>query len=545
MPKHLRTGLVVTVFLAIGIGVGFILKKPKGIKGDNDYIRQLQKFEEVVRYVNENYFEEVDNNKMIEDAINGMLEGLDPHTFYISKKEMEAVNEQMTGSFEGVGIEFNIIDDTIIVVAPISGGPSYKLGIMPGDKIVEINGEVVAGVGFTNNDVVKSLRGPKGTVVKVGIKRQGVKELIHYEITRDKIPVYSVDVSFMIDDETGYIKVSRFAEKTFSEFVTALNSLKAKGMKNLVLDLRGNPGGYLVQAEEMADAFLTKDRLIVYTEGRIPESNSRYNATAGINQFEQGGLVILIDQGSASASEIVSGAVQDWDRGLIVGTRSFGKGLVQTQKQLIDGSAVRIVISRYFTPSGRCIQKPFDKKSNKEYEEEIYDRFTTGEIYDESKIEFPDSLKFKTAAGRTVYGGGGIMPDVYVAPDTTGTSKYLTNLLIKGVFNKFAFKYVEQHADIKTKYKSGNEMAEKFAVTNADLEDFKTYAAQNGVEYIAADFATSLKYIRNNIEAHIARVVFNDEGYFPVILRFDETFQQGLSLMPKAVTLSKTGKFEK
>lgn len=539
MSRKLLYPLLGFGLIIVGVLVGFKLKDAFPLRKQT----RLAKLDEVIRYLNDFYFEPVDNNKLIDDAISGMLQKLDPHTFYIPSAELKSINEQMQGSFEGIGVEFNIIDDTLYVVSPISGGPSEKLGILAGDRIVKIDNENVAGIGLTNNDVIKRLKGKKGTHVKVKIKRNGVKELIEFDIVRDKIPLYSVDFSYMVDKKTGYIRVNRFAETTMREFVEHLQKLKGQGMENLILDLRNNPGGYLEMAYMMADEFLSDKKLIVYTEGRTAASKKRYEASANLADFESGGLVVLINQGSASASEIVSGAVQDWDRGLVVGTRSFGKGLVQQQYPLSDESAVRIVVSRYFTPSGRCIQKPFEKGS-KDYDSEVYERYNSGEIFDETKIKVPDSLKFKTNAGRTVYGGGGIIPDVFVPADTSADSDYLRKLIAKGVFRDFAYKYAEHHPNIKTEFGNGITYSDKFNINQSILNEFTAFATEKGVTFVEKDFKTSQKFIVSNLKALIGRALFNDDGYFPVLLNSDNAFQKALALMPDAKKLEKTGKFK-
>jgi len=527
------------LLIAVGVMMGFTLRDPSPLLLQN----RVSKLEEVIRYINEYYFEPVDNAKLVDDAISGMLQKLDPHTFYIPSAELKSINEQMAGSFEGIGVEFNIIEDTLYVVTPISGGPSEKLGVMAGDRIVKIDDENVAGIGLTNNDVIKRLKGKKGTHVKINVKRNGIKELLDFDIVRDKIPLYSVDFSYMVDKKTGYIRVNRFAETTMREFDEHLKKLKAEGLENLILDLRNNPGGYLEMAYMMADEFLSDKKLIVYTEGRTQSSKKRYESTGTISDFETGGLVVLINQGSASASEIVSGAVQDWDRGLVVGTRSFGKGLVQQQYPLSDESAVRIVVSRYFTPSGRCIQKPFDKGA-KDYDSEVYERFESGEVYDESKIKLPDSLKFKTQAGRTVYGGGGIIPDVFVPVDTTGDSPYWRKVVSKGLIRDFAYKYAESHPNLKTEYPTGFAYSEKFSVSQNLINEFTLFAGEKGVPFVEKDFKASQKVITTNIKALIGRALYNDDGYFPVLLNVDNAFQKAFSLMQDAKKLERTGKFK-
>jgi carboxyl-terminal processing protease len=542
MPKRFLVPALAAGIMVVGMLVGFQLKESIP-NYSQDHKSGLDKFQEVVRFVNMNYFEPVNNDKLVDDAIRGLLEGLDPHSFYIPKTEMKEIEEQMQGSFEGIGVEFNIIDDTIFVVAPIAGGPSEKLGIMAGDRIVRIDGKNFAGVNITNNDVFKNLRGTKGTKVKISVKRLGVKDLIDFEITRDKIPVYSVNYSYMVDDVTGYMMVSRFAETTFNEFREHLQKLRQKGVKNLILDLRGNPGGYLDEARKMADAFVPGGKMLVYTEGRTPESKQQFISTDFINEFETGGVVVLIDQGSASASEIVSGAIQDHDRGIIVGTRSYGKGLVQTQHKLADGSAIRIVISRYFTPSGRCIQKPYNK-SAKEYQQELNERYENGELFDESKVKFADSLKYKTKSGRTVYGGGGIMPDVFVARDTSGWSPYLAELNYRNIIRQFAVRYIEANEkELIAQYKTAKNFVEKFQVTDRLLKEMVEFANTHKIKYDEKGFNTSKSIIANNLKAFIGRNLFNEDAYHPVFLQQDITFKKALELMPEAIKLARTGQF--
>ena len=541
MNKFIKYFLFGLAFIALGLLVGFKINDRQSTEGVISLTDGFEKLRQAIYFIEKNYVKEPDNDKVIDSAIEGILEGLDPHSFYIPSSEMKQMEEQMSGSFDGIGIEFSILEDTIYVVSPLAGGPSEKLGIMAGDRIVKVDGELVAGTNISNTDVMKYLKGPKGTTVEVAILRRGVDELIDFSIVRDKIPIHSVAYSYMINDEVGYIQVTRFSETTYDEFNEHLDKLVDDGMKSLVLDLRGNPGGYMTMAYKMADEFLSAGKLIVSTDGRIPESKQKYLSTASIGSFEKGGLVTLIDYGSASASEIVSGAVQDHDRGLIVGVRSFGKGLVQIQKKFKDGSAIRVVISEYFTPSGRCIQKPYDKTSE-EYEQEILNRFESGEIYDESKINVPDSLIYKTAAGRTVYGGGGIYPDVFAAADTTGGSKYFTDLITKDLFRGFAYSYADAHASIEKTYPDSRSFVDKFKVTSAMVEDFKTYADEHGVPFKAADFERSERYIVNRIKAYIGRKLYQDDGFFPVYHQLDQVLQKAIELVPVATKLERSGK---
>lgn len=537
--KNLKYGLAGAALVGLGIFAGFRLSTTIPQNSVVDVRNNIDKLEQAVWYIEKNYVTTPDSKKLVDDAITGMLEGLDPHSFYIPADEMKQMKEEMSGGFDGIGVEFNILEDTIYIVSPIAGGPSEQLGIQAGDRIVKVDDKNVAGIKVTNNDVMKLLKGPKGTKVKVTIVRRGVKKPLEYTITRDRIPLYSVDYSYMIRPNVGYIKVSRFAETTYEEFMQALTKLKSQGMKSLVLDLRGNPGGYLSMAVEIADEFLSDGRKIVYTEGRIPESKDTYTATER-GAFEKGPLVVLIDYGSASASEIVSGAIQDWDRGLIVGVRSFGKGLVQNQKEFADGSAMRLVISKYFTPSGRCIQKPYDL-SNEEYENELLERFKSGEIYDASKIKFPDSLKFNTNSGRSVYGGGGVMPDFFVPRDTSSDSDYLTSLISSGAFREFSFNYSDQHPNLKTTYATAAAFSAQFPVNDVLLDEFVKFAEKKDVKFDANGFKTSRTQIGNWVKAFIGRRLYNDDGFYPTFHQTDNVLIEALKLLPKAEELEKNG----
>jgi carboxyl-terminal processing protease len=543
MNKIIKYFLFSFAFVIVGLLAGFKIKDAVPGTSRANIDSGLSKLQQTFYFIENNYVEQPDHNKLVDDAIKGMLEGLDPHSFYIPSSEMKQMSEQMEGSFEGIGIQFNVVEDTIYVEAPIPGGPSEKLGIMAGDRIITVDDETVAGVGITNTEVMRRLKGPKGTTVEVGILRHGIDETLQFSIERDKIPLNSVDYAYMLTEEIGYIRVTRFAETTFGEFREKMRELQGQGMTDLVLDLRSNPGGYMTMAYKMADEFLSAGKPIVSTEGRIPQSQQKYKATSAIGDFEQGGVTVLIDYGSASASEIVSGAIQDHDRGLILGVRSFGKGLVQIQEEFDDGSAMRIVISKYYTPSGRCIQKPYDT-SSEEYEHEIEARFESGEIFDKSKITFPDSLKYKTTAGRTVYGGGGIVPDVFVPDDTTGASKYFTDLRIKDLFRLFAIYHVDSHPAIEATYDSPEVFLTEFEVTPTLLEQFKGFAAEKGVPYVAEDFATSRELIKNRIAAYLGRRLFNDAAFFPILHRTDKVVQEAMRLMPVSRSLHETGKLE-
>jgi carboxyl-terminal processing protease len=541
MNKIIKYTLSGFALITVGLLVGFQIKGGTPGTPMANIDDGLKKLQQTLLFIEENYVEEPDHDKLVDDAIKGLLEGLDPHSFYIPASEMKQMQEQMEGSFDGIGVQFNVVEDTIYVETPISGGPSEKLGIMSGDRIVKVDGENVAGIGITNTQVMKRLKGPKGTEVKVDILRRGTRNLLEFTIVRDKIPLNSVDDAYMLKDDIGYLKVTRFAETTYSEFRTQLRKLKEQGMNRLILDLRGNPGGYMTMAYRMADDFLSSNKLIVSTEGRIRQSKQEYRSNSSVGLFEKGPLVVLLDYGSASASEIVSGAIQDHDRGLIVGVRSFGKGLVQIQEEFEDGSAMRIVISKYYTPSGRCIQKPYDKSSD-DYEKEISERFESGEIFDQSKIEFPDSLKYTTSSGRTVYGGGGIYPDVFVADDTVGNSKYFTDLRIKDMFRKFSFEYVDNRSDLKDKYPTSADFVANFTVDQSLIDQFTAFAEEKGVDYVGQGYNRSKRYIDNRIKAYIGRHLHDDIAFYAVFHQMDNVIQEAIRLMPTARKLEETGK---
>ena len=522
------------LFIALTAGIVLGIQIEKIFSGDN--LRDgIRKFNDVLTYTEKFYVEEVDTPKLVEEAVKGMLEQLDPHSVYIPSKQFNSIEESFRGDFEGIGIEFQVVNDTLTVVSPITGGPSEALGIMSGDRIVKINGEDC--IGITNDEVRENLRGKSGTKVKVTILRHGINEGIDYEITRDKIPIYSVDTHFMYDDNIGYVSISRFSETTFDEFSDALNDLETYGMKKLILDLRGNPGGYLNQAVKIADLFINGDKKIVYTRGRRSEFDEDYFAQAS-SSYEDIPLIVLINKGSASASEIVSGAVQDWDRGLIVGETSFGKGLVQRQFPLFDNSALRITISKYFTPSGRSIQRDYDNK--KDYysdlgnrNEEEGDNLTHSAEQDSSRPEF------KTAAGRTVFGGGGITPD-YITKSGNLTN-YSRDLLRNNVFYQFILKYLERNGDnIKTIYNDDlDKFRRKFSFSPEDEKSFIRLAENKDVELVKEEFEKDKNYIFTRLKAQVARNYWKNEGWYTIILDIDTQFLKSVTLFDEAEDLAK------
>ena len=524
--KNFRLPILI-IILATGILLGTQIQRV--FSGDS-LVENLQKFNDVLTFTQKFYIDEVDTQKMVEAAINGMLEDLDPHSVYIPARQMETVQEEFRGDFEGIGIEFQVLNDTLTVVTPITGGPSEELGIQAGDRIVKIDGEDI--IGIKNDDVRKKLRGAKGTKVVVSVHRIGVKEILDYEIIRDKIPLYSVDTRVMLDDKTGYISISRFAEKTTDEFLSALKDLSGKGMKQLILDLRNNPGGYLNQAVNIADLFIAGNKKLVYTKGRRPEFNEEFSAR-NPSPYEKMPIIVLINKGSASASEIVSGAIQDWDRGLIIGETSFGKGLVQRQFSLSDGSALRLTISSYFTPSGRLIQRKYDDK--KKYYEDIAEfQEEEGENFDHEADKDSSRPVFKTGKGRTVYGGGGITPDFIVKNDRlTG---YSSNLIRKNIFYQFALQYIDGNgAKIKSVYKDNlAQFLKEFQVDDQMLAEFTSFAATKELKMVDEEYQKDKEFVAARLKAQIARNYWKNEGWYSVLLGQDKPVMKAMTLFGKA-----------
>jgi carboxyl-terminal processing protease len=529
----IRLPIIITSAIAIGVLLGANFTTSNTPSGDIN--KSLFKFREVLGYIDKNYVDDVNSDELVETAIVSMLEKLDPHTVYIPKEEVVLAQSQLQGNFEGIGIEFNIFKDTLYVVTPLSGGPSEKVGLQAGDKIIKVNGENMAGIGLNNRKVFDKLRGPKDSEAKLEILRGSDPTPLEFVVIRDKIPQSSVDVSYMVNREVGYIKVSRFTATTYDEFYAAMEKLIDQGMKKLVLDLTGNPGGYLDKAVNMADELLAGDNMIVYTQGKEARYNDEYRSVRkGI--FEKGPVVVMIDQGSASASEIVAGALQDNDRALIVGRRSFGKGLVQMPINLSDGSELRLTISRYYTPSGRSIQKPYNGK-DEAYSHDLADRYENGELFVADSMHVNDSLEYVTTKGRKVYGGGGIVPDFFVAIDTAETSNYLTRLYTSNSLREYTFKFYE--ANKKRFEKMGfDEYFNEFTVTDKMLDDLNKIARENDVNFAPADFNKSKELVRIHIKAQIARSNWGEEGFFPVFNQADEIFLKALTLFDQAEQLA-------
>ncbi|MCF8259096.1 MAG: PDZ domain-containing protein [Flavobacteriales bacterium] len=486
-----------------------------------------RKITNLLNYVTDEYVDSVDLDGLTESAIISLLDQLDPHSGYIPARELETMNQPLQGNFDGIGVEFNIIRDTIVVVAPISGGPSEKLGIRAGDRIVTIEDTTVAGIGIRNEDVLTKLRGVRGTKVRVAIARRGERHLIDFTITRDKIPIYSVDAGILMRPGVGYIKVSRFAATTYDEFYEKVVSLKKQGMKDLILDLRGNPGGYLNAAISMCDEILPKGKLIVYTEGRARPRQESFATAKG--DLQRMGIAVLIDEGSASASEIVAGAIQDNDRGTVIGRRSFGKGLVQEQVELPDGSALRLTIARYYTPTGRCIQKPY--AHGEDYYGDVYDRLGQGELYEADSIKVNKEDRFTTPGGKVVYGGGGIVPDVFVPLDTTDYSVFHNRLIGNGVLREFALELeAERKADLRS-YKDADAYRAGFRVGDSEFARLISLAEARGISATPAQVAHARKGIVRNLRALIARSLWNGNGYHSVMNEDDHAVQEALRVL--------------
>lgn len=518
------TLLAVTAILGIKLGETLTEYKMQAAptaecrNGKLDYLFNL---------IKEQYVEDVDVKELEEKAIPEIMAGLDPHSVYIPAANLQSVNEALDGSFSGIGVEFNIQNDTVMILAVINGGPSEKVGLLPGDRIVEVNDSLFVGKDISNEKVMKKLRGPKGTMVKVGVKRNNSPEILHFDIVRGDIPLTSVDVAYMIDPETGYVKVNKFGSTTFSEFSDAMYKLKADGASKFVIDLRGNPGGYMNAAIKMINMFLKKNDMIVYTEGKTLNCCSQELAD-GTGEFQDVPVVVLIDEWSASASEIFAGAIQDNDRGFVIGRRSFGKGLVQQQFTLRDSSAIRLTISRFHTPSGRCIQKPYAE----DYEDDIYKRYLHGEFYAEDSvfIDKADSLTFKTANGRTVYGGGGIMPDMFVPRDTSEVTPYFNKVNNSGLIHEFAFAYTDANRNTLKQFKTTEEL-ESYLDKQDLCSKFTNFAEGKNVKKKSNQIAKSKNYIENLLKAYIARNTLGYSGFYPILHKKDNTLKKALDAL--------------
>ncbi len=491
---------------------------------------QQRKLTNALTAISNLYVDSINDKKLVENTLEAVLKELDPHSVYIPKEEIERVNEPLEGSFEGVGIQFQLMEDTLLVIQTISGCPAAKVGVLPGDRIIYINNDLVAGVKMQNSDIFKRLRGPKGTEVTVKVKRGDQKELIEFKIIRDKIPLYSVDASYMIGKDIGYIKINNFGNSTVQEFEKAFGELQKKGMKHLVMSLQGNGGGYLNAAIQLADEFLSANKLIVYTQGLNQPKSVAESTSTGI--FETGKLIVLVDEYSASASEIVSGALQDWDRAIIVGRRTFGKGLVQRQFPLIDGSMLRLTVARYYTPTGRCIQKSY-KNGYDKYEMDLSDRFKKGELLHADSIHFPDSLSYKTLnLKRKVYGGGGIMPDIFVPLDTTRFTAFHRNIVARGVVNKVCVQYIDKNrAELKKKYPTFDKFKKEYEVEEPFLNQLIAQATKDKIKVDMAQFAISKPLIKLQLKALVARDLWEMNEYYQIMDDDNESLQKAIQIL--------------
>lgn len=519
----------------------------------NSFEKQLHKLVYAESAIMQMYVDTVNTQKLTEDAITGMLKELDPHSTYTPAKDVESLNEHLNGSFDGIGVQFNMDEDTLVVIQPVSNGPSEKVGIIAGDRIVSVNDTSIAGVKMSKENIMKRLRGPKGTVVTLGIVRKGIKDKLTFKVTRDKIPVYTVDAAYMIDPTTGYVRISSFGATTNQEFIKAATSLLSQGMKDIVIDLQGNGGGYLQAAVDLADEFLDNNEMIVYTDGR---TTSRHEYRARKGKINVNKIVVLVDGYTASAAEILSGALQDNDRAVIVGRRTFAKGLVQRPIDLPDGSLIRLTIAHYYSPVGRCFQKPYVKGDKKKYDMDMLDRLNSGELMHVDSIRFPDSLKFKTIGGRTVYGGGGIMPDVYVPLDTTRYTSLHRELVAKGCVNSTVLKWLNKHRQkLEKAYKVDDyrkaraRMADNKTYNPADLRDgFKMFlndftvgddiidmmkkkANEAKIEYNDSTLQAAKPLLLIQMKALIARDLWDMSEYFEIINQTNEVYMEGLKAL--------------
>jgi carboxyl-terminal processing protease len=520
--------LIFSMILVIGIFIGMGIDR--GGRGFRFFsLNKEDKLGTILNYVEQNYVDTVSRSVLEDKAISGMLQSLDPHSVFISASEYHEANDPLMGSFEGIGVQFRIDRDTIVVINTVSGGPSEKLGIRAGDRIVRIDGKNVAGIRITNSEVMKKLKGKKGTVVQVSIFRRGVRGFLEYSIHRDVIPTYSLDISYMPEPGIGYIRLNNFSVNTREEMDKALTDLNSKGMKKLILDLRGNGGGSLLAAIDVADEFLPKGKLIVYTKGVHHPKEVAYATENGL--FETGDLVVMVDEGSASASEIVAGAIQDNDRGNIVGRRSFGKGLVQEQQVFKDGSAIRLTVARYYTPTGRCIQKPY-RNGVEDYINEYYHRFLDGEVENPDSIHFADSLKFRTPKGKIVYGGGGIMPDVFVPLDMDSTMKFYNSVVARGLAFQFAFDYTDRNRKSLV-FKNFDDFNGKLQVAGPVYDEFLKYAGKQGVVHQGKNLRREDERIGVLIKAYIGRNILDNPGFYPVLNSDDPAFLRAVAVVKK------------
>lgn len=521
-PSYYLQPFYFALFLAVGVLIGTFLMPG----GGGSFSGQGNRLSEIIGLIEGYYVDTVDSELLEEMAISDMLQNLDPHSVFISSRDIQAVNEPLEGEFDGIGVEFNILDDTVYIVNVIEGGPSEKAGLLAGDRIITVNDTLFSGTDLDNERVIKTLKGQRGTTVKVGIKRYGKPGLLEVEIIRGTIPVHSIDARFMVNATTGYVKLVRFSATTADEMKDALQELRGKGMKDLILDLRGNPGGYLSAAIHVADEFLDGKKLIVYTEGRT-QPRKTYKAGRKGN-FEEGKLVVLVDEQSASASEIVSGAIQDWDRGLIIGRRSYGKGLVQEPFELKDHSVIRLTISRYYTPTGRSIQKSYTDGYDK-YQMEVYDRWEHGELENQDSVKSIDSLRYTTPGGRYVYGGGGIYPDIFVGLDTAYDREAVSAIYQKALHRRFVYQYLETNRSQLKKFRSAEQYSLGFRFSETDKKNFLQLINESGIQVDDKTRYATMAYIFTDMRALLARQLFDVNAYYMVSNQDDTVIRAALN----------------
>lgn len=534
LSKHLVRRIIVLLLVLITpslIGRGGVgLAQLRFNLGNNSPIRKLQIAEMAITNL---YVDTVDESKLVEDAIRGMLKELDPHSTYATPKEVKAMNEPLQGNFDGIGVQFNMIEDTLIVIQPVVNGPSEKVGIMPGDRIVSVNDTAIAGVKMSKEDIMKRLRGKKGTQVKLGVVRRGIADQLTFIVTRDKIPVKSIDAVYMVRPGIGYIRITNFGATTYDEFMEGVRTLQQQGMKDLLLDLQDNGGGYLQAAVQIADEFLEKNDLIVYTQGRKAGQRAEYRAK-GNGKLVEGKVVVLINEFTASAAEIVTGAIQDQDRGTVVGRRSYGKGLVQRPIDLPDGSMIRLTIAHYYTPSGRCIQKPYKKGDLRDYEMDLDNRLKHGELTNPDSIHFADSLKCYTLRKqRVVYGGGGIMPDFFVPLDTLQYTKYHRQLSARSIVLNASLRYIDNNRkQLKSRYATFEQFNRQFEVPQSLIDEIIAEADKQKVKpQDDAEMKRTLPYLRNQLKSLVARDIWDMSEYFHVANDQNHIYQKGLEVI--------------
>lgn len=537
MKKNKTLTIWLPVIIAVSIAFGiFIGNHFLSISQSNS--RRIStggnKINAILDIIDEQYVDTVNMKDLVEKALPKIFSELDPHSVYIPAKDAQVVNEDLEGSFSGIGVSFNMQTDTVLVISVIPGGPAEKAGLQPFDRIVTINDSIYAGNNSSQEKIMKTLRGMKNSTVKLGVKRKNQPELLTFEVTRGDVPVSSVDVSYEISKGIGYIKVSKFGRTTYNEFITALAKLKQEGAKSFIIDLRGNTGGYMESAINMVNEFMPEGRLIVYTEGKAMPRNDVY--TNGTGTFQESPIVVLTDEFSASASEIFSGAIQDNDRGMIVGRRTFGKGLVQSPIKLSDGSEIRLTVGRYYTPAGRSIQKKYEMGGDQNYEQDLYNRFMHGEFDSADSIKFNDDLKYQTMMGRTVYGGGGVMPDIFIPRDTTGITSYFSSVVNSGTLNLYALEYSDRNYNKLSSFKTYQDLY-KYLQTQPLVNDFVKFAEEKGIRPRPTLINISRSLIEKQIEAYIVRNFFEDAGFYPIFQNDDVTLKEAVKILKEGKAL--------